>query len=54
LVNLGHQVFIQYNAGEAIGFNDDLYESFVAKILQTTSDIYNSSELIIRVKELIE
>ena len=54
LVDSGHQVFIQSDAGKAIGFSDDLYELSGATILQAPSDIYSSSELIIKVKEPIE
>ena len=54
LTDFGHQVFIQSDAGKPIGFTDDLYNLAGATILQSPSDVYNSSELIIKVKEPTE
>ena len=54
LTDLGHQIFVQSNAGHAIGFTNELYESSGAQILESPSEIYNSSELIIKVKEPVE
>jgi alanine dehydrogenase len=54
LIEFGHQVFIQSDAGKAIGFTDDLYNLAGATILNTGSDVFNSSELIIKVKEPTE
>ena len=54
LTEFGHQVFIQSAAGQAIGFTDELYKLSGATILNTASDIFNSSELIIKVKEPTE
>ena len=51
LTDFGHQVFIQSDAGKPIGFTDDLYNLAGATIIQSPSDVYNSSELIIKVKE---
>ncbi|MDC0513154.1 alanine dehydrogenase [Gammaproteobacteria bacterium] len=54
LAEFGHQVFIQSAAGQAIGFTDELYKLSGASILNTASDVFNSSELIIKVKEPTE
>ena len=54
LIEFGHQVFIQSDAGKAIGFTDELYKLSGASILNTASDVFNSSELIIKVKEPTE
>ena len=54
LTDLGHQIFVQSNAGHAIGFTNELYESSGAQILESPSEVYNSSELIIKVKEPVE
>src|SRR6056300_83376 len=54
LTEFGHQVFIQSAAGQAIGFTDELYKLSGASILNTASDVFNSSELIIKVKEPTE
>ena len=54
LTEFGHQVFIQSAAGQALGFNDELYKLSGATILNTASDVFNSSELVIKVKEPTE
>ena len=54
LTEFGHQVFIQSAAGHAIGFTDELYKLSGATILNTGPDVFNSSELIIKVKEPTE
>jgi len=51
LTEAGHHVFIETEAGEAIGFNNDLYREAGAKIVQSAEEVY-SNELIIKVKEL--
>ncbi len=54
LSDLGHQIFVQSNAGHAIGFSNKLYELSGGQILESPSEVYNSSELIIKVKEPVE
>ena len=54
LSDLGHQLFVQSNAGHAIGFTDDLYELSGAKIIDSAAGVFESSELIIKVKEPVE
>ena len=39
LVSRGHGVFIQQNAGEAIGLHDELYAKAGAKILRPPFDV---------------
>ena len=46
-----HEVFIEESAGAIIGFSDVDYENSGAKILKSAKEIYESSELIIKVKE---
>src|SRR5210317_497056 len=53
LVNYGHDVFIQSTAGEGSGFFDSDYEDVGAKILNTIEEVYESSEMIVKVKEPI-
>ena len=48
LCDSGHQIFIQSNAGRAIGFTNEQYESSGAQILESPLEVYNSSELIIK------
>ncbi|PIS02145.1 MAG: alanine dehydrogenase [Chlamydiae bacterium CG10_big_fil_rev_8_21_14_0_10_42_34] len=50
LVDAGHQVFIQKDAGAKIGFTDQMYEKAGAKILASAQEIYQN-EMIIKVKE---
>ena len=50
----GHTVYIEQNAGESSGFDDDEYESAGAEILPTAADIFEKSQMIMKVKEPIE
>jgi alanine dehydrogenase len=46
-----HKVYIQKDAGVAIGFANQTYIDSGAEILDTASDVYDGSELIVKVKE---
>ena len=46
-----HKVYIQKDAGAAIGFSNQTYIDSGAEILDIASDVYDSSELIVKVKE---
>jgi alanine dehydrogenase len=50
LIDAGHRVFVQSQAGESIGFSDDMYRAVGAKIVQTPEEVY-ACEMIIKVKE---
>ena len=52
LSNSNHQVYIQKDSGEEIGFLDEHYENAGAKILTSPEKVYELSELIIKVKEI--
>ena len=54
LSDLGHQLFVQSNAGHAIGFTNQLYESSGAQIIDSAADVFKLSDLIIKVKEPVE
>ena len=54
LSDLGHQLFVQSNAGHAIGFSNQLYESSGAQIIDSAADVFKLSDLIIKVKEPVE
>ena len=54
LSDLGHQLFVQSNAGHAIGFTNQLYESSGAQIIDYAADVFKLSDLIIKVKEPVE
>ena len=51
LTNHGHDVLVQDNAGFGAGFENTDYEKAGAKITPTASDIFNDSDMIIKVKE---
>ena len=54
LSDLGHQLYVQSNAGHAIGFTNQLYESSGAQIIDSAADVFKLSDLIIKVKEPVE
>jgi alanine dehydrogenase len=54
LVQHGHEVYIQANAGVNSGFSDEAYVKVGAKILPAAEDIFAIAEMIIKVKEPIE
>jgi alanine dehydrogenase len=51
LVNCGHRVLIETNAGAEIGFNDHDYEVAGATIGPDPASIYGESDMIVKVKE---
>lgn len=51
LVANGHDVIIETNAGAAINFNDDDYVKAGAQIVGSADDIFERSEMIVKVKE---
>jgi len=53
LVNTGHEVFIQSDAGSLSGFTDDAYVNSGVKVLDTAKALYQSADLIVKVKEPI-
>lgn len=54
LVKHGHKVYVQHTAGDGSGFPDEEYIAAGATILPTIADVYQSAEMIIKVKEPIE
>lgn len=54
LVADGHKVYVQKEAGFGVGFFDEDYVSSGAKILNSAEEIYELSQLIIKVKEPLE
>ena len=50
----GHHVFVQAKAGEGSGFSDEEYSSVGAKLIGSAEELFNVSELIVKVKEPIE
>jgi len=51
LVQQGHQVVVETNAGLGIGFSDDDYLAMGAEIVQTAGDVFTRAEMIVKVKE---
>ena len=54
LVNYGHQILVQDQAGFGAGFENTDYESAGAKIIKEVSDIFNDADMIIKVKEPLQ
>lgn len=46
-----HKVFVQKSAGEGAGFSDDEYRDAGAQLLDTATQVWAESELIVKVKE---
>lgn len=51
VVNAGHDVIIETNAGIGIGKTDDDYIAAGAKIVSSASDIFTQAEMVVKVKE---
>ena len=51
LVSNGHEVLVEHNGGFEAGFDNDHYKSSGAKIVEKAEDIFNDSEIIVKVKE---
>ena len=51
LVSEGHDVLVENNGGFEAGFDNDQYLKAGAKIADTAADIFNDSEIIVKVKE---
>jgi alanine dehydrogenase len=51
LSGTGHKVLIQHNAGVGAGISDDDYRKAGATILETAKEIYDKSDMIVKVKE---
>ncbi len=51
LVQKGHKVLIQSNAGVGSGFTDEEYIEVGGRIIDTSEEVYKSSDMIVKVKE---
>ena len=51
LVMDGHQLYIEKTAGEGIGLSDSLYVEAGATILNSLEEVYETADMIIKVKE---
>ena len=54
LINLGHKVIIEHDAGKITGFSDEDYEEVGVKVLSTKQKVYSDSELLVKVKEPVK
>jgi len=50
-VQAGHEVFVEVNAGVGSGFLDAEYEKRGAKLLKTPKEIFDTADMIMKVKE---
>jgi len=53
-VDAGHEVFVEKDAGIQAGFNDSEYVSAGAKILASAEDVWETADMIVKVKEPLE
>ena len=51
LIKDGHEVLIENNGGYEAGFYNDQYKNAGAKIIDKVEDIFNASDIIVKVKE---
>jgi len=51
LVSLGHTVYVEKDAGMGSQITDEVYKESGAKILDSKSDLYSKSDMIVKVKE---
>ncbi len=47
----GHCVYVETKAGEGVGFTDEMYVAAGATILDTPAEVFEQSDMIIKVKE---
>ena len=53
LVDAGHQVYVEKDAGLAAGFADEMYKAAGAEIVPDEKTVFKEAELIIKVKEIL-
>lgn len=51
LVNAGHKVLVETNAGKNSGFSDDEYKKEGAAIVEQAQEVYAESDIVVKVKE---
>ncbi|MTH95127.1 alanine dehydrogenase [Roseibium sp. RKSG952] len=47
----GHDVYVETNAGAGIGVDDSAYEAVGAKVLGTAAEVFETAQMIVKVKE---
>ena len=51
LTSNGHEVLVENNGGFEAGFDNNQYKSAGARIIDKAEDIFNDSDIIVKVKE---
>ncbi len=51
LTQAGHKVLIQHNAGTGVGISDEDYRKAGATIIETSKEVYDKADMIVKVKE---
>ena len=51
LVKAGHKVYVEKSAGEGSGFSDEEYKDAAAEVVESAKELYENSNLIVKVKE---
>lgn len=51
LINHGHQVIVEHNAGIGIGFTNEDYQEAGATVIDTAAEVFAQAEMIVKVKE---
>ncbi|RDE24119.1 alanine dehydrogenase [Motiliproteus coralliicola] len=51
LINRGHQVIVETNAGAGIDFSNEEYVAAGAEIIETAAEVFERAEMIVKVKE---
>ncbi|MBI2712489.1 MAG: alanine dehydrogenase [Bdellovibrio sp.] len=51
LTHAGHKVFVQNNAGQGVGITDDDYRKAGATLVGTAKEVFEKSDMIVKVKE---
>jgi alanine dehydrogenase len=54
LVDAGHKVLVEHNAGQLSSFPDDEYQRVGAEIVGTSNNVWDHAEMVVKVKEPIE
>ena len=53
-ISHGHEVYVETKAGEGAGFSDEDYKKVGATILNTSKEVFDKCDMIVKVKELEE
>ncbi|GEK90071.1 L-alanine dehydrogenase [Alkalibacterium putridalgicola] len=54
LIDNGHEVLVEKDAGEGSGFTDTEYRASGARLIDSAEEVWNSAEMVMKVKEPLE